>query len=96
MTDTTLTDAMNAVDSKSQAPVPPEARKFFRRPTVQQELSAQERQEITVRKFLTDGFYKAKTWLTDSSMDITDVMILDQLNDIAKLLSNRALERVQK
>ena len=86
----TLGAAMQTADVRAAQ----DAQSYRRRPVVNTELTAEERQLLQVRKCLIDGFYKAKACVSDSDFEFVDVQILDQLKGIAELLVRRSDDRL--
>jgi len=60
---------------------------------LQAELSAEARNEIATERYLLDGFFKAKLQNGEQEVEITDVLVIRNLQAIAKSLVDRSSSR---
>ncbi len=62
---------------------------------LQAELSAELRQEIATERFLLDGFFKAKLQVQDQEVELTDILMIRNLQAVARNLCDRSKARVK-
>jgi len=89
--------ALSEASRKADLDAAAEARaKALARPkpmSLQNELSAEARQELATEKFLLDGFYKAKLQNQDQDVELTDIQMIRDLQAIARHLCDRSRNR---
>lgn len=60
---------------------------------LQTEMSVEARHELATERYLLDGFFKAKLQNAENELELTDVLILRNLQAVAKSLVDRSKTR---
>lgn len=60
---------------------------------LQVDMSAETRQELATEKFLLDGFFKAKLQNSDQEIDLSDILMIRNLQAVARHMVDRTKAR---